>query len=261
VSAIDAHPSTASSTRAGQLTGSDALVRVYDLILNARFEEAEAELKRACGPSTTLTAGPSTSIDARPAPPEACEVLAATATWWRILLDPESRALDRQFPREVDAAIEATDAWAARDPDNAEAHFYTGAAYAARVQWRVLRDEKVAAARDGKRIKLALERAIELDPELDDAYFGIGLYQYYADVAPAAAKVLRFLLMLPGGNRAKGLAQMQRTRTRGRLLRGEADYQLQILYLWYERRADLAVDLLESLHERYPGNPLFLAQL
>ena len=261
VSAIDADPSTASSRRAGQLTGSDALVRVYDLILNARFEEAEAELKRACGPSTTLTAGPSTSIDARPAPPEACEVLAATATWWRILLDPESRALDRQFTRQVDAAIEATDAWAARDPDNAEAHFYTGAAYAARVQWRVLRDEKVAAARDGKRIKLALERAIELDPELDDAYFGIGLYQYYADVAPAAAKVLRFLLMLPGGNRAEGLAQMQRTRTRGRLLRGEADYQLQILYLWYERRADLAVDLLESLHERYPGNPLFLAQL
>ena len=188
-------------------------------------------------------------------------MLAATATWWRILLDPDSRALDQQFSTEVDRAIRSTEAWAAREPQNAEAHFYAGAAYAARVQWRVLREERLAAARDGKRIKQALERAIALDPDLDDAYFGIGLYQYYADVAPAAAKVLRFLLMLPGGDKTEGMARMQRARAQGTLLQGEADYQLQILYLWYERRADLAVELLESLRERYPGNPLFASQL
>ena len=53
--------------------------------------------------------------------------------------------------------------------------------------------------------------------------------------------MLRFLLMLPGGNRTEGLARMLRARTRGRLLQGEADYQLQIIYLWYEHRTDLAV--------------------
>ena len=73
------------------------------------------------------------------------------------------------------------------------------------MQWRVLREERLAAARDGKRIKDALERALTLDPDLDDAYFGIGLYRYYADVAPAVAKILRFLLLLPGGNREEGL--------------------------------------------------------
>ncbi len=227
------------------LRGVDALVRVYDYILDARFDQADAELRRACGA----------------APREACDVLAATATWWRILLDPDSRALDQQFAAEAEQAIRGAEAWTLRDPGNAEAHFYAGGAYAARVQWRVLRDEKLAAARDGKRIKQALERAIALDPELDDAYFGIGLYQYYADVAPAAARVLRFLLMLPGGDKTEGMARMQRARTRGKLLQGEADYQLQILYLWYEQRADLAVDLLESLHDRYPGNPLFAAQI
>jgi Tetratricopeptide repeat len=248
------------------LTGADALVRVYDHILNARFASAEAEMKRACGPSTGPGAVPSTGLgtgpsNSGPAPEEACDVLAATSTWWRILLDPESRAFDPQFSREVEYAIKRSEAWAAREPQNAEAQFYTGAAYAARVQWRVLRDEKLAAARDGKRIKQALERAIALDPDLDDAYFGIGLYKYYADVAPAAAKVLRFLLMLPGGDKAEGLAQMKRARAEGRLLQGEADYQLQILYLWYERRPDLAVELLQSLRDRYPGNPLFAAQL
>ena len=229
----------------GELTGVQGLSRVYDLTLDARFDQAEAELKRACPP----------------APREACDVMSATITWWRIQLDPVDRSLDTSFSGRADHAIASTEAWAARAPQLAEAQFYTGAAYAARVQWRVLRDEKLSAARDGKRIKQALDRAITLDPALDDAYFGIGLYEYYADVAPAAAKILRILLLLPGGNRAEGLARMERARTKGKLLQGEADYQLQIIYLWYEKRPDLAAELLSSLRERYPGNPLFAARL
>src|SRR5258708_30386903 len=67
--------------------------------------------------------------------------------------------------------------------------------------------------------------------------------------------------MLPGGNRTEGLARMRRARAQGKLLQGDADYQLQIIYLWYERRTALAVALLESLRDRYPGNPLFAAEL
>ena len=230
---------------AGDLTGVDGLVKVYHAILDADFGDADAQLKRACPP----------------APQPACDVLAATRTWWRIQLDPDSRALDATFSAEVERAIATTEAWTAREPGNAEAHFYVGGAYAARVQWRVLRNEKLAAARDGKRIRTALERAVALDPALEDAYFGIGLYQYYADVAPAAAKFLRFFLLLPGGDRTEGLAQMRRTLANGQLLPGEADYQLQIIYLRDEHRADLAAGLLEQLQARYPGNPLFPAQL
>jgi hypothetical protein len=228
-----------------ELRGGPGLVRVYDDILDARFDEAASDLRGACPP----------------APEPACDVMAATTAWWRILLDPDSRAFDAEFAAGVEHAIGSTAAWAERDPDSAEAHFYSGAAYALRVQWRVLRGEKIAAARDGKHIKQQLDRAVTLDPGLEDANFGIGLYEYYADTAPAAAKLLRFLLLLPGGDRADGLARMQRARTHGELLQGEADYQLQIIDLWYEHRADRAVDLLKGLRERYPGNPLFTAQL
>jgi hypothetical protein len=227
------------------LIGVDGLARTYDLLLNADFAKAQAELPSVCPP----------------APREACDVMAATITWWRIQLDAEDRSLDASFSSQADRAIASSEGWAAREAGSAEAHFYVGAAYAARVQWRVLRDEKLAAARDGKRIKQALDRAIALDPGLDDAYFGLGLYDYYADVAPASEKILRFLLLLPGGDKTEGLARMSRARTAGRLLQGEADYQLQIIDLWYEKRADLAVSLLTSLRERYPGNPLFASQL
>lgn len=226
------------------LRGVDGLVRAYDSILEARFDQVDAELRRACPP----------------APREACEVLAATALWWRIQLDPDSLAYDTEFSTAAERAIASTEAWVARDDASAEAWFYLGAAYAVRVQWRVLRDEKLAAARDGKRILRGLERAIELDPGLDDAYFAMGMYKYYAGVAPAAARFLRALMFLPGGDRKVGLEQMLRARARGKLLQGEAEYQLHIIYLWYERQTARALSILEDLRAHYPGNPHFLAE-
>jgi tetratricopeptide (TPR) repeat protein len=240
-----AFPLAPSAGSSRQLRGIDGLARAYDAILDARFDQVGAELGRACGP----------------APPEACDVLAATSIWWRIQLDPDSRALDGEFRRAVERAIEATEAWVERAPESAEAWFYMGGAYAVRVQWRVLRDEKLAAARDGRRIHQALTRTLALNPDLDDAHFGLGMYRYYAAVAPRAARILRVFLLLPGGDRDAGLAGMLRARDRGRLLQGEADYQIQIVYLWYESRIDEAIELLTGLQRMYPGNPLFLAQV
>ena len=148
--------------------------------------------------------------------------------------------------------------WTEREPHRADAWFFLGAAYGVRVQYRVLRAERLSAARDGKRIKDALEKALALDPSLEDAYFGIGLYHYYADLAPAALKIVRWMLFLPGGDRARGLKEMLQARERGELLRGETDYQLHLIYLWYEQKPEEALKLLGELRERYPRNPLFV---
>ncbi len=227
------------------LTEGARLAAVYDSILQARFDQAESELRQACPP----------------APVEACKALGAVSLWWRILLNPRSRLLDGAFADRAAAAIEASDAWTKREPQRAEAWFYLAGSYAPLVQWRVLRGERLTAAREGNRIRIALERALELDPTLDDAYFGIGLYHYYADVAPAAAKFLRWLLLLPGGDRVKGLQEMVRAREHGELLTGEADYQLHFLYLWYEQKPARALELLQALDARYPSNPLFLQRI
>lgn len=225
---------------AAPLRGAEVIGALYDRILDADFERVAGELRACAG-----------------MPREACDVLEATRLWWRLLLDPQSRALDPAFDEAVERAIAAAEAWTRREPRNAEAWFYLGGAYGARVQWRVLRLERLAAARDGKRIKEALERALELDPALEDANFGIGLYQYYADVAPAALRFLRMLLLLPGGDREEGLERMLRARDRGQLLRGEAEYQLHVIDLWYEEEFARALERLEGLERRYPRNPLF----
>jgi len=224
------------------LTGESQLVRVYDAIFDARFDAVPQLLERTCPP----------------APAEACQVLDAVALWWQIQLDPSSPSRDGHFQSKADMAIAAAEAWTRREPQRAEAWFYLGGAYGARAQWRVLRAERLAAARDGKRIKDALERALAIDPQLQEAYFGIGLYHYYADVAPTAAKILRWLLLLPGGNRTEGMQEMLRAREHGAILRDEADYQLHVLYLWYEKQPQRALDLLVALRDRHPRNPLFV---
>jgi tetratricopeptide (TPR) repeat protein len=223
------------------LTGADRLGRAYDAIFDADFERARTLLAEACPP----------------APREACLVLEATRQLWRIQIDPEDRSRDAAFDAAVTAAITAADAWTSREPRQAEAWFYLGGAYGARVQWRVLRQERLGAARDGREVKNALDRTLALAPGLVDAQFGLGLYEYYADIAPTAAKILRVLLMLPGGNRARGLERMQRTRQDGQLLSDEAAFQLHIVYFWYENRAIDALELLGELVRRHPRNPYF----
>jgi predicted Zn-dependent protease len=223
------------------LAGAEGLSRAYDAIFDADFERARTLIADACPP----------------APREACLVLEATRQFWRIQIDPEDRSRDAAFDTAVTAAIGAAEAWTAREPKQAEAWFYLGGAYGARVQWRVLRQERLGAARDGREVKAALDRTLALAPGLVDAQFGLGLYEYYADIAPTAAKILRVLLMLPGGDRARGLARMQRTRQSGQLLADEAAFQLHVVYFWYENRAADALALLAELVKRHPRNPYF----
>lgn len=223
------------------LSATVELGRVYDAIFDARFDEVPSLTARACGP----------------APEPACRLLQAVAVWWRIQIDPYDTTRDADFRARVEAALAATAGWTLREPARAEAWFYLAGAYGARAQWRVLRGERLAAARDGRRIRDALERAVALDPGLADAHFGLGLYQYYADVAPRAFKILRWMLLLPGGDRERGLQEMLQARRAGLLAGGEADYQLHVLYLWYEKQPERAVALLSELAARYPHNPHF----
>lgn len=227
------------------LTGGYRLVAIYDRILAADFDGARTDLERACPPAA----------------PEACTALRAAALWWQIALNPEDRSLDDELRSGAQKAVAAARAWTDRDPRRAEAWFYLAASYAPLVQLRLLRGERLAAAREGAKIKSALEQALVLDPALDDAYFGIGLYHYYADVVPLGAKFLRVLMFLPGGDRALGLKEMLQARDRGVLLGGEADYQLHFIYLWYEKQPARALELLRGLDSRYPSNPIFLERI
>lgn len=241
--AFSLQPSAPPSSTAAQrgFTAAPLVASIYDAILDADFDDVQERLAETCGP----------------APRVACLGLGALSLWWQIQLDPESRALDASFLSTVNAAIAEARRFTVAEPERAEAWFYLGAAYGVRAQWRVLRAERMAAARDGKRIKAALEQALALDPSMHDAEFGIGMYRYYAAVAPRVLRFLRWLLLLPGGNRVEGLQQLERAAQQGQLVRGEAQFQIHVIYLWYEAKWREALPLVLDLQARYPHNPLF----
>ena len=74
--------------------------------------------------------------------------------------------------------------------------------------------------------------------------------------------MLRWLLLLPGGDRRRRPRGRCCGRgDRGEILHGEADYQIHIVYLWYEKRFTEALALLRDLSRTYPRNPLFAWQI
>ena len=142
----------------------------------ARFDAAPHGHARACPP----------------APREACQALATVGA---VVADsarsgqPRARRAARTGGRRrAIASAEPLDE--ARAADAPKRGSTSPASYAPLVA--VAGPARRAAARPratASEIKDALERALALDPTLHDAYFGIGLYHYYADVAPAALKV------------------------------------------------------------------------
>ena len=233
------------ATPAAGLTGGAQLATAYRSILSAQFDRADGEIRQACPP----------------APAEACRVLGVVSLWWRIQIDPDDRSRDALLNELAQASIAAAEAWTKRESRNAEAWFYLAGSYAPLVQWQVLRGERLSAARNANRVREALEHALKLDPSLADAQFGIGIYQYYADVASTAAKLFRWLLLLPGGDRVKGLHAIDATSRAGELMRDEATFQLYQIDIWYEHKPADAIALLRSLDERHPTNPLFLQRI
>jgi len=239
--ALGLAPAPAAQSSGGGLTAGDRVARAYDVVLDADFARMPAVVADTCGP----------------APPEVCTGLLTMSRWWELVLDPEHPGRDARFVTAVERAVKETAAWTVREPRRAEAWFYYGVALGARGQWRVLHEEKLAAAREGKRVKEALDRALALDPTLQDAEFGTGMYRYYAGIVPSFMRWLQWIFSLPGGDRVDGLARMERASRGGQLVGAEADYQLHLIYLWYEGRIPDALAKIRHLQQRYPHNPHF----
>ena len=177
-------------------------------------------------------------------------MLEATALWWRIQLDPDSRALDDEFSTSVERAIRTTDAWTVRAPDDAEAWFYLGGAYAARVQWRVLRERssrRRATASASKKRSNARWRSIPTSTTPTSASACIGTTPTSRRRPPGSSDSF---CCCPAAIARKGWRRCCGPAARGRLLQGEADYQLHVVYLWYEHQTGRALELLRGLQQQ-----------
>ena len=177
----------------------------------------------------------------------------AVATWWRMENDfaPPDSPEERRF---LDAVKRATDdaSRAAAKGDDAEASLCLGAAYGLRARLAAARKQWLKAYLDGRRAYRSEQRAVKLDPGLDDAYLGLGTFDYYV---ARLSRIVRFFVFTRSGDKAQGLEELRKA-TRGHFS-GVAAKLLLVGVDWtFEKKPQEAWTILEELRGRYPDSPL-----
>jgi tetratricopeptide (TPR) repeat protein len=178
--------------------------------------------------------------------------------WWAMQLEPDDTSQDDAFLAFMDEVIERSDRRLKADRNDIDAVFFKSAALAFRGRLHSDRKRYLRAARDGKEALHYLRDVLARDPENDDLYFGVGLFDYLADVVPKQYKFLRpFALFFPRGNRTRGLAELDRAMTRGRFVSTETAYSLLQIHYLFEHNYPEALRMVQWLRQRYPDNSLF----
>jgi hypothetical protein len=196
-------------------------------------------------------------------------LLEAEALWWKLYcssLEWKFNTLDawsHARAPEDDAYLALADK-AARlaesdiaNADTAEMELYAGMGYLLRARLVGLRNEKSPTAHAGVEARKHLLRCLELDPNMADAYTGLGLYNYYVDTLSAFAKVLRFFMGIPGGSKREGLRQLETAMDKGELTPVEARFYTAKNLRNYDHEDAHAAEVAAPLLKEYPQNPLF----
>jgi tetratricopeptide (TPR) repeat protein len=196
-------------------------------------------------------------------------LLEAEALWWKIwctssefkygMTDARHRpklAADRHY-QELAAKASSIAVVHLKDHETAEMQFYAGMgdAFAARLYG--LRGENRATARAGVHAREHFLHALELDPELADSDFGLGLYNYYVDTLSGIVKFLGFFMGMPGGNKREGIRQLERDIAEGVLTSDAARFYLAQDLHRYDQQYEKALIVIGPLVEKYPSNPIF----
>ena len=196
-------------------------------------------------------------------------LLEAEARWWRIwctsaefkygMTDVRHRAKLAADQRYFDlvATASALAQASLQQHETPEMQFYAGLADAFAARLYGLRGENRATARAGVHARAHFLRAIQLNPQLVDADFGLGLYNYYADTLSAIVKFLGFFMGIPGGNKQEGIRQLEDDIAHGVLTPDEARFYLALDLHRYDQRYQEALMVIRPLVEKYPSNPLF----
>jgi len=196
-------------------------------------------------------------------------LLEAEALWWKIfctsaefkfgMTDARHRpklASDQHY-QELAAKASSIALAESKHHETAEMQFYAGMGDAFSARFFGLRGENRAAARAGVHAREHFLRAIQLDPELVDAEFGLGLYNYYADTLSGIVKLLSFFMGIPGGNKQEGIRQLEHDIAQGALTQAAARFYLALNLHRYDQKYQRALVVIGPLVERYPSNPLF----
>lgn len=182
--------------------------------------------------------------------------------WWQASqeygLFQDTPTLQGLFEQDVEAAVRKSEAYIdSKDKQTrADGYFVSGMALGTRGQWNLMKGRWLDAYFDGKKALKRLKKCVKLDDEYEDAYLGLGVFDYQAAHLSGIAK-LGFLFGLRG-NEKRGLERIQRAAERSRFARRQAAQFLSSIYLVDLHDDARALALITGLRKDFPASPYFV---
>ena len=180
--------------------------------------------------------------------------------WHKLTTGPSeliaSESGSAPFFTEMNEAISLGEAAVKANPSDASARFFLGGAYGYEARYLALQEKWWDAYQKGKKGVSHLERVVKDRPDYGDAYLGLGIYHYYADVIPS---VLKFFSKIVGmdGDKKRGLQEIHRSLREGTIVEQEARFFLAEIYSTFEEDQWRALEFSRTLRDQYPENELF----
>ena len=135
-----------------------------------------------------------------------------------------------------------------------EVNFYLGCAYAYIARAHAMRQEYWSAYWNAGDAENYLEDVIEEDPEYYDAYFDLGVFEYFPDaVITGFTSVLAWVGGM-SGDREKGLEYMRLVSDKGSLFKSEADLALGVIYNFFENDQQTGLEYYDRVLQLHPEN-------
>ena len=182
----------------------------------------------------------------------------AMIDWWKIMLDFENESYDDGFYDKLENVIDLCDDILDKNPNSIDAIFFKGGALGFRGRLKAVREDWLDAALDGKDALPLVYKAYQIDSTNIDVQFGLGIYNYYAEVIPAKYEFIKpFMYFFPQGNKNRGIKQLINTAENGKYAKYEAQYFLMTLYFSFENDTRKALAYAEALFNKFPENPAF----
>jgi len=158
-----------------------------------------------------------------------------------------------QFDSLLTISIEKGEQAIKKYENDAECYFMYGAALGFRGMHRIRKGQWFGAFIDGIKGYRNLKKSYDMNDELYDAYYGLGLYYYWKS---SKAKVFTFLRLMKD-EREKGIEFIKIAIDKGRFASLEGQFALVEIY-YYEGRFDEAYQECLALQNRFSDDPTWL---
>jgi hypothetical protein len=169
------------------------------------------------------------------------------------MIDYESDFREKEFYSNVKIAKKFARQKIRDNKKDAWAYVILGNSYGVKAVYNAMKGKWWSGLNEGLYAKSALKQATKLEPELYDAYVGLGSYHYWASVKTRAFWWLPFV----GDHRQKGLSQTRLAFEKSVFSKAAAASGLVWMHI-NERQYDEAIILARNMQSEYPQGKSFL---